>query len=68
MDRAPRPQVNDLPSPRKVGEHRGWEIYTAAPETFSIRKGGQTVGPFRSQQEAEAAIDLEEGKARPSQR
>jgi hypothetical protein len=59
--------VTELPSPRKVGEHRGWEIYTAAPDAFSIRRGGQTVGPFRSQQEAEAAIDQEEGKPRPEQ-
>jgi hypothetical protein len=60
--------MTDLPSPRKVGEHRGWEIFTAAPDAFSIRKAGQTIGPFASRQQAEAAIDLEEGKARPEQR
>jgi hypothetical protein len=60
--------MTDLPSPRKVGEHRGWEIYTAAPGAFSIRKAGQTVGPFGSEQEAKAAIDLEEGKPSPAQR
>lgn len=60
--------MTDLPSPRKMGEHRGWEIYTAAPGSFSIRKAGQTQGPFASQEEAKAAIDLEEGKPRPEQR
>jgi hypothetical protein len=60
--------MTDLPAPRKVGEHRGWEIYTAAPDAFSIRKGGQTIGPFASRQQAEAAIDIEEGKPRPDQR
>ena len=59
--------MTELPQPRKVGEHRGWEIYTAAPDTFSIRKAGQTVGPFPSQRAAEAAIDQEEGKPRPEQ-
>ncbi len=55
-------------APSKVGEHRGWEIFTAGPGTFSIRKGGQTVGPFDSQDEAKAAIDQEEGKPPPDQR
>jgi hypothetical protein len=58
--------MTDLPTPRKVGEYRGWEIFTAAPGAFSIRKAGQTVGPFRTQREAHDAIDLEEGKQRPS--
>jgi hypothetical protein len=58
--------MTDLPAPHKVGEYRGWEIYTAAPGAFSIRKAGQTVGPFRSQREAQEAIDIEEGKQRPA--
>lgn len=58
----------NLPSPTKVGEHRGWEIYTAGPSSFSIRKGGQTVGPFDSESDAKAAIEHEEGEPRPEER
>jgi hypothetical protein len=58
--------MSERRSPRKVGEYHGWEIFTAAPEAFSIRKAGQTIGPFRTQREAQDAIDVEEGKQRPA--
>ncbi|HEX6241246.1 MAG TPA: hypothetical protein VFZ61_10150 [Polyangiales bacterium] len=48
----------------RVSEHAGWEIHRAAPGSFSIRRGGQTFGPYDSLEGARAAIDAEEGKPR----
>ena len=60
-DRVDMGEAIDL---RKVAEHAGWEIRRAAPGSFSIRRGGQTFGPYASVEEARAAIDAEEGKPR----
>jgi hypothetical protein len=46
----------------KVADYGGWEIHHASPTAFSIRRGGQTVGPYATEAEARAAIDAEEGK------
>jgi hypothetical protein len=48
----------------RVAEYAGWEIHRAAPSSFSIRRGGQTVGPYESVEAARAAIDAEEGRPR----
>lgn len=45
----------------KVAEYEGWEIHHASPTSFSIRRGGQSVGPYATEAEARAAIDAEEG-------
>lgn len=47
--------------PTKVADYGNWEIYRASPTSFSIRRGGQTVGPYATEEEARAAIDSEEG-------
>jgi hypothetical protein len=51
----------------KVAEHEGWEIVLAAPGSYSIRKAGQAIGPYRSIEEAKQAIDHEESKNLPSE-
>ena len=52
----------EVARPTKVGEYSGWEIFTAAPGSYSIRRAEQRVGPFASIEEAKQAIDLEQGK------
>jgi hypothetical protein len=56
--------VSDDRPRTKVDEYAGWEIHRAAPGSFSIRRAGQTFGPYASVEEARAAIDAEEGRPR----
>jgi hypothetical protein len=48
--------------PRKVEDYAGWEIYEAAPSSYSIRKEGQRIGPYASVEQARKAIDAEDTK------
>jgi hypothetical protein len=56
--------MSEAKSLTKVDEYGGWEIHRAAPGSFSIRRAGQTFGPYASVAEARAAIDAEEGRPR----
>lgn len=47
-----------------MSDYCGWEIHRAATASFSIRRGGQTFGPYESVEAARAAIDAEEGHPR----
>jgi hypothetical protein len=48
--------------PHKVEDYAGWEIYEAAPSSYSIRKAGQRIGPYASVEQARRAIDAEDTK------
>ena len=56
--------MSQVKSVTKVDEYGGWEIHRAAPSSFSIRRAGQTFGPYASVAEAREAIDAEEGRPR----
>jgi len=49
--------------PHKVEDYEGWEIFEAAPGSFSIRRSGQRIGPYDSLEQARRALDAEDSRS-----